>query len=205
MTFLLASFTSIFTVVNPFSAMPVFLALTQDDPTDLRNSQLKKACMYMIIILLIFFVAGTYIMSFFGISLQGIRIAGGIMIMQASFSLLNPKKAGRKLTSEDVTEAKEKEDISFSPLAMPLLSGPGSIAVVLGLSSSATGWFDYFSITGAILLTALAVFFILRMTPFVVKLLGKTGMTALTRMMGFIGLCIGVQFVINGIMPLLKV
>jgi len=204
LTFLLASFTSIFTVVNPFSAMPVFLALTIDDPQELRNSQLKKACMYMILILVIFFGAGTYIMSFFGISLQGIRIAGGIMIMQASFSLLNPKKAGRKLTAKDVDEAKEKEDISFSPLAMPLLSGPGSIAVVLGLSSSAAGWVDYLIIVGAILLTATVVFFVLRMTPFVVKLLGNTGMTALTRMMGFIGLCIGVQFVINGVMPLLK-
>jgi len=184
--------------------MPVFLALTIDDPQELRNSQLKKACMYMILILVIFFGAGTYIMSFFGISLQGIRIAGGIMIMQASFSLLNPKKAGRKLTAKDVDEAKEKEDISFSPLAMPLLSGPGSIAVVLGLSSSAAGWVDYLIIVGAILLTATVVFFVLRMTPFVVKLLGNTGMTALTRMMGFIGLCIGVQFVINGVMPLLK-
>lgn len=158
----------------------------------------------MTLILFIFFVAGTYIMSFFGISIQGIRIAGGLMIMQASYSLLNPKRAGRKLTDEDVDEAREKEDISFSPLAMPLLSGPGSIAVVLGLSSTATGFADYLIIVLAILITATIAYFILRVSPWAVKLLGKTGMTALTRMMGFIGLCIGVQFIINGVLPLLR-
>lgn len=184
--------------------MPVFLALTQEDTQQQRNSQLIKACIYMTLILFIFFVAGTYIMKFFGISIQGIRIAGGLMIMQASYSLLNPKRAGRKLTDEDVNEAREKEDISFSPLAMPLLSGPGSIAVVLGLSSTATGIVDYLIIVVAILITAAISYVILRVSPWGVKLLGKTGMTALTRMMGFIGLCIGVQFIINGVMPLLR-
>lgn len=202
--FLLASFTSIFTVVNPFSAMPIFLALTQDDPPERRMNQLLKACIYMTLILFIFFAAGTYIMSFFGITIQGIRIAGGLMIMQASYSLLNPKQAGRKLTDEDVDAAREKEDISFSPLAMPLLSGPGSIAVVLGLSSTATGWQDYGIIVIAIIITALIAYIILRLSPYVVKFLGKSGMTALTRMMGFIGLCIGVQFIINGVIPLMK-
>jgi len=157
----------------------------------------------MVLILTIFFVAGTYIMNFFGISLAGIRIAGGLLIMQASFSMLNPKRGGKKLSDEDVDEAIDKEDISFSPLAMPLLSGPGSIAVVLGLSSSANDFTDYLGIFIAILLTAATAYLILRVSPWGVKLLGKTGLTAMTRMMGFISLCIGVQFIITGIQSLI--
>ncbi len=185
--------------MNPFGAMPVFLALTQNDSPEYRNTQIKKSSSYIILILALFLVAGTYIKSFFGISLDGIKIAGGLLIMQASFSLLNPKHSGKKLKNEDVDEGIDKEDISFSPLAMPMLSGPGSIAVILGLSASAKDFVDYLVIFIAIILTAVTAYLVLRISPWAVKLLGKSGMTALTRMMGFIGLCIGVQFIITGI------
>lgn len=184
--------------------MPVFLALTQGDSPERRKSQVIWASIYMVLILTIFFVAGTYIMKFFGISLPGIRIAGGLLIIQASFSMLNPKRGGKKLSDEDVDEAIDKEDISFSPLAMPLLSGPGSIAVVLGLSSGANDFTDYLGIFIAILLATATVYLVLRISPWAVRFLGKSGLAAMTRMMGFIGLCIGVQFIINGIMALVS-
>ena len=97
----------------------------------------------MFFVLIIFLLLGNYILSFFGISLPGIRIAGGLVIMRAGLLMLNPETGGRKLTSEDQEAAKEKKDVSFSPLAMPLLSGPGSIAVVIGFGSQATGMVDY--------------------------------------------------------------
>jgi multiple antibiotic resistance protein len=191
-------------VVNPISAMPVFLALTTGSSDHDRRKQALKACFYMVIILVTFFLAGTYIMNFFGISLEGIRIAGGLMIMRASYSLLNPNEGGRKLTAEDEAEAITKADISFSPLAMPLLSGPGSIAVVLGLAASISEWEEYMMIILAIISTALVSWIILLISPIGVKYLGKSGMTAMTRMMGFLGLTIGVQFIINGVLPLLR-
>lgn len=143
-------------------------------------------------------------MNFFGLSLEGMRIAGGIMLMQAAFSMLNPETKGRKLSDEDVDSLKEKAEIAFSPLAMPLLSGPGSIAVVLGLSSSAKELMDYPIILASIVLVALFAFLVLRIAPFLSKLLGPTGIVVMTRMMGFISLSIGVQFIINGIIPLIK-
>ena len=179
--------------------MPVFLALTQYDTPEYRNHQALKATIYMVFILGAFLFGGAYIIAFFGISLEGIRIAGGLMIMQWGYSLLNPSNGGRKINKEDEEEARIKEDISFSPLAMPLLSGPGSIAVVLGLGSQAVGFGDYVSLFIAIILVATACFGVLRIAPVAVKYLGKTGMTALTRMMGFIALTIGVQFIINGV------
>lgn len=184
--------------------MPVFLALTQNNTPQERKRQALKGCIFMIFILGAFLFGGTYIINFYGISIEGIRIAGGLMIMTWGFSLLNPKESGRKISEEDEQEATQKLDISFSPLAMPLLSGPGSIAAVLGLSSQSTEFTQYVSIFAAILLVALCSYGVLRVAPKVVKYLGKTGMTALTRMMGFIALCIGVQFIINGITPLLN-
>jgi multiple antibiotic resistance protein len=200
--YLFTSFISIFAIVNPLTAMPVFLALTQDSTPAERTRQAFKASVFMVFILTAFLYGGTYIINFFGITLEGIRIAGGLLIMRWGYSLLNPDEGGRKLTDEDEVEARLKPDISFSPLAMPLLSGPGSIAVVLGLASQADFPFDYLALTVAIILVSMATFTVLFLSERMVRVLGNTGMTALTRMMGFIALCIGVQFIINGIMPL---
>ena len=196
---LFASFSSLFSVVNPITAMPVFMSLTEDESDKEKARTARKASVYMFFVLIIFLLAGTYILSFFGISLPGIRIAGGLVIMRAGFSMLNPETGGRKLSDEDEEAAKEKQDISFSPLAMPLLSGPGSIAVVIGFGSQASGVVDYVINGVAVFLVALLAWGILRVAPWLNKLIGKSGMTVITRMMGFIALAIGVQFVINGI------
>ncbi|MEX1137394.1 MAG: MarC family NAAT transporter [Balneolales bacterium] len=202
-TFFITSFISILSVVNPFTAMPVFLALTENQTDEHRTLQAGKAAFFMVCILSMFLVGGTYIISFFGISLEGIRIAGGLMIMRWAYTLLNPDLGGRKLSDEDREEAMTKGDISFSPLAMPLLSGPGSIAVVLGLASRAEEIADFILLFLSICLVSLTAYLVLLASPQAVKILGKTGMNALTRMMGFITLCIGVQFIINGITPIL--
>lgn len=195
----IASFSSLFSVVNPITAMPVFLSLMEGHSEEEKARTARKAGIYMFCVLIIFLLIGTYILSFFGISLPGIQIAGGLVIMRAGFGMLNPDKGGRKLTPQDQEAAMEKEDVSFSPLAMPLLSGPGSIAVVIGFGSQATGTMDY-AISGlAVLTIAVISYLILRVAPWLVKYIGKTGMNVITRMMGFIALAIGVQFVINGI------
>jgi multiple antibiotic resistance protein len=196
---LLASFTSLFSVANPIAAMPVFLSLTEGETDDEKKTTARKASIYMFCVLIVFLLAGTYILSFFGISLPGIRIAGGLVIIRAGYSMMNPETGGRKLSDEDREAAKEKEDISFSPLAMPLLSGPGSIAVVIGFGSQATGIIDFAVHSVAVLMTAFLAWGILRVAPSLTKYIGKSGMTVITRMMGFIALAIGVQFVINGI------
>lgn len=200
----IGSLTSIFSIANPFGAIPAFLALTASGNDAYRRQQIRKASFYMFLILAVFFIAGTYIVDFFALSLEGMRIAGGIMLMQASFSMLNPEKKGRKISDEDVESMLDRQDISFSPLAMPLLSGPGSIAVVLGLSSSASELIHYPIILASILSVAILSFLVLSIAPWISKFLGENGITVMTRFMGFIGLCIGVQFIINGVVPLIK-
>ena len=196
---LIASFSSIFSIANPLAVMPVFLSLTDGDDESHRKRLAQKAALYMFLVLVVFLFGGTFIMRFFGISLPGIRIAGGLLIMRAAFSMLNPEEPGRKISREDEESARVKEDISFSPLAMPLLSGPGSIAVVIGLATQVHNPVDYLVITIAIGLVVLISFALLRAAPWITRFIGKTGMNAMTRMMGLIALAISVQFILNGI------
>jgi len=198
-TFLLATFTSLISVANPLAAMPVFISLTKRNTDKERIAIAKKTSFYMFLILTIFLLGGTYIIAFFGISLPGIRIAGGLIIMRAAVSMLNPESPGRKLSEEDQEAAREKADISFSPMAMPMLSGPGSIAVVLGLASQSGSIIDLSVVILAILLVALISYFILRIAPVSARYIGPSGMSAVTRMMGFIAMAIAVQFILNGI------
>lgn len=198
-TLFIAAFTSIISVANPLAAVPVFLSLTEHNTETERVGIAKKASFYMFLVLVIFLLAGTYIMSFFGISLPGIRIAGGLIILRAAYAMLNPSESERKISEEAEEAAKEKQDVSFSPMAMPMLSGPGSIAVVIGLASQASGIIDLTIMTAAIVLVAVISYGLLRLAPFSSLYIGPTGMGAITRMMGFIAMAIGVQFILNGI------
>ena len=196
---LFASFTSLFSVVNPLAAMPIFLSLTDSYGEKERVQTARKASLYMLGVLITFLLVGTFILSFFGISLAGIRIAGGLIIMRAAYSMLNPERGGRKLTDEDEAAAKEKEDISFSPLALPLLSGPGSIAVVIGFATQAEGVNDYLVHALSVILVVLLTYIILRLAPISARYIGPTGLNVMTRLMGFIALAISVQFILSGI------
>src|SRR5690625_6312240 len=123
--------------------MPIFLSLTDRFTEKERVHTANKAAIYMFCVLITFLLIGTFILSLFGISLAGIRIAGGLISMHAAYGMLNPESAGKKLSEEDQAAALQKEDVSFSPLALPLLSGPGSIAVVIGFTTQAEGVKDY--------------------------------------------------------------
>ncbi len=199
MELIIATIASLLPIINPFSTAPMFLAMTQGDTEQYRNLQAKKGVLYMIIILLVSLIAGTFIMNFFGLSLPGMRIAGGILISRVAMNMLNPSQNDGR-TKEEEKEANEKKDISFTPLAMPSLSGPGAISVIIGMSSIADSVFDYIFIAIGVLIVAVAVFVTLRSASRLVKYLGATGLTAMTKIMGFIILCVGIQFIVNGIL-----
>lgn len=196
---LLASFASIISIANPFSTMPVFTAMTKQNSNEERIAIAKKATMYMVIILTIFLLAGTAIKNFFGISLAGIRVAGGLIIMQSAWAMLKPDSDGQTISEKGRESAKKKSDISFSPLAMPMLAGPGSISVVIGMASNSTTAIDFGVVIVAIILSALVSFFILRLGPISSKYISPTGMNAITSMMGFIVMAIAIQFILSGI------
>ncbi len=185
-------------IINPLSAGPTFLAITEGDSDERRREQARKGCLYMVAILVSFLVGGTFIMKFFGISIPGLRIAGGILLTGIGISMLATQKASVETDTEQHEAARRKVDISFSPLAMPMLSGPGSIAVTLGFTSLATGVLDYMAIIAGIVTVALITYTVLRVSGRLVGLIGPVGVNAMTKIMGFLIMSMGVQFVVNG-------
>ncbi len=196
---------SLFSLVNPMGAVPVFLAMTPHYTKAERLRTALHTSIYFTLILLAFFFAGSLILSFFGISLNAMRIAGGLVILSSGYSLLNDKfAAGRAIDRKVKQEALVKDDISFSPMAMPMLSGPGSISYLIGVFAANPDWTGRTVVAVVIVLTGLAVYLILRSAPYLKKALGVAGLKALTRIMGFLVMAIGIQYIITGIVDLVK-
>ncbi|MSU46316.1 MAG: MarC family NAAT transporter [Lacunisphaera sp.] len=196
----LGTFIGLLPIINPLAAAPTSLAITEGDSAERRREQARKGCFYMVGILVSFLIGGTFIMNFFGISIPGLHIAGGIMMTGIGLGMLTPQKSAAKPDDEEREAARKKVDISFSPLAMPMLSGPGSIAVTLGFTSLATSWIDYIAIIAGIISVALLTYVVLRLSGRIVGLIGPVGLNAMTKIMGSLIMCIGVQFVVNGVL-----
>jgi multiple antibiotic resistance protein len=186
-------------LINPLATAPTFLAITEGDSRERRLQQLRHACIYVVVILVGFLVGGTFIMGFFGLSIPGLRIAGGLLVAGIGSSMLMAPPRDPVPDDAAHAEARAKRDVSFSPLAMPMLSGPGSIAVTIGFASLATGWLDYVAIILGIVIVAAITYVTLRLSERLVGVIGLNGMNALSKVMGFLILCIGIQFVVNGV------
>lgn len=200
-TLILSTVGALLPIVNPFSAVGLVVSITAGLSESERAEQVRRACIYMFFILTTFLVAGGLIMNFFGISIPGLRIAGGMIVSYLGFRMLFPDAP--PISTQEQVEAMHKPDVSFTPLAMPSLSGPGSIAVVLGVSSTIQERghivFGYAFVAIGIAVTALISYIVLKAATRLDRLLGTTGMNAMARIMGFLLICIGVQFIINGV------
>jgi multiple antibiotic resistance protein len=201
MEILFATFTTLFSVVNPFAAMPVFLTLTDEDTRAERARIGLHACLYMLGVLAVSFFAGQYVLNFFGINIHHLRIAGGILLVRSAFDLLAPSPP-RTPVAEASVEASHKNNVSFMPLAMPMLSGPGSMAVCIGLFTKHLTYLDISLIMAGFGLVTLASFLILVSSLPLTQALGRAGMAALARIMGFLTLAIGVNFLATAIKAL---
>jgi multiple antibiotic resistance protein len=149
-------------------------------------------------ILLVFLWGGVLIKEFFGISIPAIRVAGGIIIMRVGFNMLNPNDPD-DITEAAKQESRTKKDIAFTPLAMPSLSGPGSISVVISMAAATTDVLGYLAISIGILVVVLVAWLAMRGAPLISRFLGITGLDALTRIMGFILISIAFQFILDGL------
>lgn len=194
---------AILPIVNPLGAVPLVMSAAAQLPEEERLRQIRRACIYTFFLMAGFLVAGSLVMNFFGISIPGMRIAGGMIVMFLGFQMMfpEPRTAVRQLEHS----VEPKYDIAFTPLAMPGLSGPGTFAVVMSLSSQASareGWervADFLGVLTGILTVAVISWLVLRAAEKFNRVLGETGTVALTRIMGFLMVCIGVQFIINGL------
>ena len=199
---------AILPIVNPLGAVPIVMSVAAHLPDAERRRQVRLACVYTFALMTGFLVAGSLIMNFFGISMPGMRIAGGVIVAFYGFRMLFP--GAQQPATPVADQGALKYDIAFTPLAMPGLSGPGTFAVVMSLSSHATskhGWdrvMDFLGVATGILIVAILSWFALSGAERLNRVLGDTGMDALKRLMGFLMVCIGVQFVINGLMTIVS-
>jgi len=204
MDFFLATLFSLFSIVDPPGAIPVYVALTSDRPQPERNKIALQTSFYFLIILFCFFVAGNYILSFFGLTIHALRIAGGMTLLISGFSLLSGRISKRRGYDKDLEKEtmEHKQDIAFSPMAMPMLSGPGSISYLITQYNQHTAWTERWQIMAAIVAVAVLVWGCLRIAPFLFKVFGAGGLNAIARIMGFIVISIGVQFIVDGLVHL---
>jgi len=193
---------SLFIIMNPISVSAIFLGLSSESSDKERVKIAFKSTLYAFFILLVFFIGGRVIMEFFGISIPGLKIAGGIIVTKVGLNMLsidNYEKSPDNIPST----RNNSESIAFIPLAMPLLSGPGSIAAIIGLTSDISSQLDYLAIFLGMLSVCIISFIILASATKIHKWIGKTGTEALSKIMGLIVLCVGIQFIIRGIIDII--
>lgn len=187
--------------MNPFSTLPLFLTLTNGMSERKKNREAMMACLYSLGLLTGFLFLGAAIIDFFGISVPGIRVAGGLIISLIGFKMLFAVSSS---SGEDGKAAQDR-DIAFTPLAMPSLAGPGSLSVVLTAApqierlNPADSRSAYVGVTVGLVIVVLIAFLVLRAASPLAKLLGPAGIDAMTRIFGFLLVAIGMQFLLTGI------
>ena len=198
---------AILPIVNPLSAVPLVMTAGAHLSVEERQRQVRRACTYSFVLMAGFLLAGSLIMSFFGISIPGMRIAGGMIVAFLGFGMLFP---AAPMSPELQRQLENKTDIAFTPLAMPGLSGPGTFAVIMSLSSQASARqgadkiVDFLGVLTGIVVVALVSWLVLRAAERLQQVLGATGMVAMARLMGFLMVCIGVQFLIDGLSAIIR-
>ena len=200
-------------LANPLTTVALFLGLAGNMNNEERNKQSLMASVYVFIILMVAWYAGQVVMSTFGISIPGLRIAGGLIVAFIGFRMLFPQQKSHdsmeaKIKSEELVD-EPSANIAFVPLAMPSTAGPGTIAMLISTASTVKHGVDFshwvvmvappiiFALVGIILWACL------RSSGAIMRLVGKGGIEAISRLMGFLLVCMGVQFIINGVLEII--
>ncbi len=198
-------FFALFSVLNPLGAIPIFVGLTQDSTKQERSRISLWTAINVVIILIISFFIGEYMLKFFGISIDALRIAGGIVIMNSGFSLLSGGfSKNRGVNKEVQNDAQNRNDIALSPLAIPMLAGPGSISLMIATYQDYAAPLDRILVCLAVVAIGGSIFLILRSADYLSKALGASGIVAISRIMGFIVLAIGIQYITNSVINIIS-
>ncbi len=204
LSFSLVTFAAIFFVVDPFAVIPLFLSITRSDSPQKKRQTALKAAIVTTLTLLVFAAAGSLIFKLFGITLGAFRIAGGVLLFTMALDMVQAQHSRVRAAPEEETEGVEKDDVAIIPLGIPMLAGPGSIAMVIVLMSHARqSSLEAAIVVGCIIATGMLTFVILRAAVLLERTLRQTGLNILNRVMGLVLAAVAVQFVVNGIRDVL--
>jgi multiple antibiotic resistance protein len=201
-------------LANPLTTVALFLGLAGNMNSAQRNQQALMASVYVFIIMMVAWYAGQLVMNTFGISIPGLRIAGGLIVALIGFRMLFPQQHAHespeaKSKSEELSQESDV-NIAFVPLAMPSTAGPGTIAMIISSASTVRhgaefpGWVVMLAPPLVFALIGLILWLSLRSSGAIMRLVGKGGIEAISRLMGFLLVCMGVQFIINGVLEIVS-
>ncbi len=194
--FLITTFATLFVVIDPPGLVPLFIALTQGMGPVQRRAMALRACIIATALLALFGIAGASVLGFIGISMPAFRIAGGLLLFMTAFDMLFERRTQRR----EGQHADPDHDPSVFPLATPLIAGPGAIASMILLTGQAGGdWLGTLAVLGLMAVMMLATYLFLLAAPPIERLMGRTGVVVITRLLGMLLAALSVQFVIDGI------
>jgi multiple antibiotic resistance protein len=199
-SFGLLCFTSFFTLINPLGTMPIFMTMTADLDVQHRNATAKKASFVGFVTIIIFALSGQLLFNFFGISVNSFRVVGGVIFFIMGMDMLQARLGQVKIKDSEVKSY--VSDISITPLAIPMICGPGAITNAIVLMEDASTFELKAILFGAIFLVMLLTYLILYSSSQIIKLLGQTGNNVMMRLMGLIVMVIAVEFFFSGLKPI---
>jgi MarC family membrane protein len=198
-------FAALFSVLNPIGTVPIFVGLTQHDSQKERSRISLWTAINVFLILMVSFFIGQYVLTFFGISIDALRIAGGLIIVSSGFSLLSGKfNKKRGINKKIENDAQQRNDIALTPLAIPMLAGPGSISLLIAFHQEHNQLNELIISSLAILAIAVAIFVTLKSAHYLARILGASGIVAISRIVGFIVISIGIQYIVSAIVNIIN-
>ncbi len=207
--FFILCFSSLFALINPIGNVPIFITLTENYTQKERSVIALKSIIFSFIVLIIFAMIGELIFSFYGITIHAFRIAGGILLFKISLDMVESKRSRTRTTPSEMEEAEEKDEIAYTPIGIPLIAGPGSIASIMILSSETNNYgenalFYKLYLFIALSLVLVLTFLTFKIAKFLSSYFGKSGLRIMQRIMGLILMVISIEFIIKGIHDTLR-
>jgi len=200
--FFIYVFSSMFVIVSPISGVVTFISLTSQMTLKDKNEVAKKAVTLACVIALSFAITGSVILKLFSISVDSLRIAGGILLFSIAFDMMHAKVSRESITEEEITQSREREDIWVFPIGLPLLTGPGTISTVIVLMGVADGIQQKAIVLISIILTFLICLFVFLFSRRLHKFIGYNGMLVFTRLMGLLLAALAVDLTAKGIISI---
>ncbi|MCL7475147.1 MAG: MarC family protein [Methanosarcinales archaeon] len=197
--FFIFSFASIFVIVNPVSGVLTFISLTAQMDFEDKNAMAKRSVVLACIIALFFAITGDLLLKVFGINVDLLRVAGGILLFTIAFDMMHARISQESVTTKEIQESQNRDDVWIFPIAMPILTGPGTITTIIVLIGSNDVLEHKLIVILAILLNFLLSLIVFMFSRRINKWIGYTGMLVFTRIMGLFLAALAVGFVTTGI------
>ena len=198
-------FIALIALVNPLGVLPMFISLTQDFDSAQKQRAIRTAAFTVVAVITTCALLGEQIIKFFGISTASLQVAGGLLILLMSLSMLNAQPSGAKTTAEERDEAEHKDTIGVVPLGIPLLTGPGAMSTVIVLAGKSHHASDYIALIGSGVVIAALVWLTLQMAEPIARVMGRTGINIATRIMGLLVAAVAVEFIVDGLVVMMPV